>query len=168
MKHLRKLIALAIVCLLLAAVAACDDPSTALVVSNDSGPSGRPLRVVVQLPDGSVDTGIVASGASMTFRSLFEGTFVVGAVIDPSYVQEYRRQRDQLLVQLGEIDLFAGDQAAEQREQVSRELTSMIDRVQDLSRAEGYAECEVELGRTGQVSAVVSMLADEAIVMSCN
>jgi hypothetical protein len=148
-------------------VAACDDPSTVLVVSNDSGAAGRPLRVVVQLPDGSVDTGIVESGASMTFRSLFEGTFVVGAVIDPDYVQEYRRQRDQLMTQLGEIDLLEGGQATQRREQVSQELTNMIDRVQDLSRAEGYTECKVELGRTGQVSAVVSMLADKAIVLSC-
>ncbi len=167
MKHLRKLAFLAVALLLLVALAACDDPTTALVVSNDSGSTGGPLRVVVQLPDGSVDTGVVERGASMVFRSLFEGTFVVGAIIDPDYVQEYRRQRDQLLTQLGEIDLFEGGQATQQREQVSRELTSMIGMVQDLSRAEGYTECKVELGRTGQVSAVASMLAEEAIVLSC-
>ena len=148
----KNLVPLAIACLLLLALTACDDPSTSLVVENTSSPSDPPLRVGATSPDGSANTVILEPGASMTFRSLLDGEFIVGAAPDPGYVLEIRRQRDALLVQLAEIDVLAGGQGAAQRDEVSRSLTSLIERVEELSQARGYTTCAVELSGTGQVN----------------
>jgi len=138
--------------LLMISLAACDDPSTSLVVTYEEATiRSRPLRIIVSSPDGTISTATLTYGESSTFRSLYEGAYGVKAVVDESYTQELRQRRDELLVELAAMDVLGEQSSPEQRADLSADIDSLIEQVNETTGLGDATACMVEPESAGKV-----------------